>query len=544
MYLRRTLASTLVATILILAASATHAQVTLSRGIGMSVDAASDGRLAVDLDGDIWVIPGGGGDATQITRNLRSAQRPRWSPDNTKLVFEATIEGRQGLWLHDLATEQNSFLSESSSLDRHPAWHPGGERITYASNRDGSGYDLWETDVATGLHWRIGYRPGDETEPTWSADGRNLVYVYKEGDTWSLILRRFNAMEEVLFQSRDKISAPSWRPDGSLITWMQHHDYGAHLNMIILSEPRLVRVYEDGEAIDPAAVSWLDRQRMFYVANGYVRQRLFNSWASSQVSFRATFEPDPIPVVERIRSPLPWYDEPTGDLVIHAARLFDGTSFDYQYDKDILISGGRITAIEDHAERPGEIVIDMGDLAVLPGYIDADAKLPGNLSASHGPDLLSMGITAMAANHEDADRLTKIWAGKDVPGPRLLSGPPWEIGPQPRPELDVTAAVSSSRETGRQTGSALPSQFRAMEVAGLSPLQTLKSIGVNAAAALMADPYLGRIAHGASADLVLVDGDPLADVSDALNVVAVVRNGRFFSVSGLFDRAKSAETVE
>ena len=208
------------------------------------------------------------------------------------------------------------------------------------------------------------------------------------------------------------------------------------------------------------------------------------------------------------------------------------------------MSGGRITAIEDHAERPGEIVIDMGDLAVLPGYIDADAKLPGNLSASHGPDLLSMGITAMAASHEDADRLSEIWAGKDVPGPRLLSGSSWEIGPQPRPELDITAAVSSSRETGRQTGSALPSQFRAMEVAGLSPLQTLKSIGVNAAAALLADPYLGRIAHGASADLVLVDGDPLADVSDALNVVAVVRNGRFFSVSGLFDRAKSAETVE
>jgi len=58
------------------------------------------------------------------------------------------------------------------------------------------------------------------------------------------------------------------------------------------------------------------------------------------------------------------------------------------------------------------------------------------------------------------------------------------------------------------------------------------------------DPALGRIATGAAADLVLVDGDPLADIAAALNVVAVVRNGRFFSVAGLIDKAESAKSVE
>lgn len=540
MYLRRALTIFF----LLLASGASQAQVTLSRDLGMSVDVASDGRMAIDLKGDIWVIPGGGGDASRITRNLRSAQRPRWSPDDSQLVFEATIDGRQGLWLYDLDTEQRSFLSEESRIDRHPAWHPAGERITYASARNGFGFDLWETDVATGLHWRVSHRPGDETEPNWSADGRNLVYVYREGNTWSLVLRRFNGIEEVLVRSPEKISSPSWRPDGSLVMWMQHSDTGVSLNMVILSEPRLVRVYENAEGIDPVPVSWLNRHRMLYVANGYLRKRQFNAWSSSQVRFRARIEPEPIPVVERTRAALPWVDEPTGELVIHAARLFDGIGFDYQYDKDILIEGGRITAIEDHAERPGKIVIDMGDLAVLPGYIDADARLPADLSASHGPDLLSMGVTTVAANHPNAEKLTETWSGKAIPGPRLLSGAAWQIGPQPRAELNVTGAVSSSRETGRPAGVALPNQFRAMELAGLSPLQTLKSIGVNAAAAMLADPYLGRIAKGAAADLVLVDGDPLGDVSDSLNVVAVVRNGRFFSVSGLFDRAKSAESVE
>jgi imidazolonepropionase-like amidohydrolase len=52
------------------------------------------------------------------------------------------------------------------------------------------------------------------------------------------------------------------------------------------------------------------------------------------------------------------------------------------------------------------------------------------------------------------------------------------------------------------------------------------------------------VATGAVADLVFVDGDPLTDINAALNVVAVVRNGRFFSVAGLIDRVAPPETVE
>ena len=126
----------------------------------------------------------------------------------------------------------------------------------------------------------------------------------------------------------------------------------------------------------------------------------------------------------------------------------------------------------------------------------------------------------------------------------MSAGPPGRSGPRPPLEVDVTAAVSTSRGTGHPVGTALGTQFRALQYAGLTPEQALRAVGVNAAAAMLADPFLGRVALGAAADLVFVDGDPLADIFDALNVVAVVRNGRFFSVSGLIDRAKAAESVD
>jgi hypothetical protein len=524
-------------------ATQANAQTMISRGANLSVDAAKDGRIALDLRGDIWVVPGRGGEAQQLTRNLNSAQRPRWSPDGDRLVFSAVADGQQGIWIYDFSSSEMKRIDGLSSLDLNPSWHPGGKKLLYASDKNGDGFDLWEIDLPTGLRWRISGRQGDETEAAWSSDGRDLVYVHRRDDQWSLILRRHALPEEVLLTSPDKLTAPSWRPDGSLITYFRSTASGTSLDMLILSRPRLNRPLATNEQFATTTVSWLDRHRLVYSANGQIRQRQFNSWSSKTLYFRAIIQPAARPDIERERPILEWPNEPDGNLVIRAARLLDGVGSAYLYDKDILIEGGRIAAVEERRDRSG-IVVDMGDLTILPGLIDADARLPGQLVPSHGPDLLTMGITTIAATHPDGDHLNELWATKQVPGPRFLSGDQWRIGPTLRPEADVTAAIVTSRLAGLPVGSSLPTQIRAMRVAGLTPLQTMRGMGVNAAAAMLADPYLGRIATGAAADLIFVDGDPLANIEHVLNVIAVVRNGRFYSVSGLIDRAKSAEIVE
>jgi hypothetical protein len=520
------------------------AQTTMTRGTNLSVDAAKDGRVAIDLSGDLWVVPGGGGEARQLTQNINSVRGPRWSPGDDRLVYTAVDESKKGIWILDLDSGEKRYLGPESTFDLHPNWHPDGQRVMVSSDARGEGFDLWEIDIPTGLRWRISDRPGDETEGAWSDDGRDLVYVHHHDNQWSLILRRHAEVEEVLLTSKEKLAAPAWRPDGSLISFFRSSAAETTLEIVILSNPRLIRSYATNEQFVASPVSWQDRHRMIYSANGQIRQRLFNSWTSRPLHFRATTQPEVVRTVRRERPTLLWPEEPQGELVIHAARLFDGYGTGYQYNKDILIQGGRIAQVAEHADRPGSIVIDMGDLTILPGLIDADARLPGQLDPSHGPNMLTKGVTTIVSKHPDLEQLNTLWAGKQVPGPRFLSSEKWQPGPTPQPELDATAAVVTSRSTGLTAGAALTAQFRAMKIAGLSPLQTLRGMGVNAAGAMLADPYIGRIATGAAADLVFVDGDPLSDISHALNVVAVVRNGRFYSVSGLVDRAKIADSVD
>ena len=607
---------TLLLFLFLCAAGTAGAQITLTKGTNFSVGAAADGRLTIDLLGKIWVLPADGGTARAITDSTISARRPRWSPDAGAIVFQARADNQEQLWLHRLEDDTTQNISDGQYFDLQPSWHPDGERIVYASDRRDTGFDLWELDVATGLTWRISHLAGDETEPAWSADGRDLVYVHRLDDRWSLLLRRRGQPDRVLVSSDTPIMAPSWRPDGSLITFLRQNPAGLTIEMVILSEPLLVRPLITGEDFFLSPVAWTDRQQMLYAADGLIRKRLFNSWSSSTVPFRATVQRGKPPDRQALpRRELPIIDPPTGQLVLRAARLFDGIGGGYREDLDIVIDGSRITAVEPRQDRAGAIIVDMGDLTALPGLIDASASLPADVEATLGPVLLAFGVTTVVTDYERADELNALWSGKALPGPRVLGGD-WQpgleslatalpgVGSLPtsprgiryedarigggsaavpvlsgladsrtralrsllglrqarflksyptairrfieKPQLSAQAStiVAGSAANGFPPGIALHAELLALTEAGLDEEYALRSAGIHAAAALGLGLQLGRIAPGSAADLVLVDGDPLASIADLQKIVGIVRNGRFFSAIGLLERASQQVAVE
>ena len=64
--------------------------------------------------------------------------------------------------------------------------------------------------------------------------------------------------------------------------------------------------------------------------------------------------------------------------------------------------------------------------------------------------------------------------------------------------------------------------------AGLTPLEALQAGTLNPALFLEATDSLGTVASGKLADLVLLDADPLADITNVLRLWGVVANGRYF----------------
>jgi len=76
-----------------------------------------------------------------------------------------------------------------------------------------------------------------------------------------------------------------------------------------------------------------------------------------------------------------------------------------------------------------------------------------------------------------------------------------------------------------------PSVFREMEImtrAGLSPLDVLRSATSNGAKAMGMERDIGTLAAGKLADLVILDADPLASVTNLSKIHRVIKDGKVF----------------
>src|SRR4029078_10219427 len=82
--------------------------------------------------------------------------------------------------------------------------------------------------------------------------------------------------------------------------------------------------------------------------------------------------------------------------------------------------------------------------------------------------------------------------------------------------------------TDTPNGINLHGELMAYTIAGMSPYEALKTATVNPARALGLDG--GTIEAGKLADLIVIDGDPLANIANVHKVKRVIANGRLFEL--------------
>jgi imidazolonepropionase-like amidohydrolase len=88
------------------------------------------------------------------------------------------------------------------------------------------------------------------------------------------------------------------------------------------------------------------------------------------------------------------------------------------------------------------------------------------------------------------------------------------------------------------SGFSVHREMHTMVLAGIPPAAVLKIATINGARALKVDDKLGSIEKGKLADLVVVNGSPLADIRSTRNVKHVVRNGQLYDPAQVLSSVK------
>jgi imidazolonepropionase-like amidohydrolase len=69
----------------------------------------------------------------------------------------------------------------------------------------------------------------------------------------------------------------------------------------------------------------------------------------------------------------------------------------------------------------------------------------------------------------------------------------------------------------------------------MTPMEAIRSATIVSARAMKLDSDSGTVEAGKRADLILVNGDPVANISDLRKVARVVANGRMYDCGRLWE---------
>ena len=204
------------------------------------VDAQARIAFSSNRDGnrEIYVMDVDGKNQHRLTNNRHEDWSPVWSPDGKRIVFVSDRDGHPDIipgWFTyeiyvmdaDGGNQQN--LTNNPNDDKFPSWSPDGKQIVFQSDRvDFRNPEIYVMDADGGNPQGLTENLKIELFPVWSPDGERIAFASdRKGDFANFEIYVMDAdggNQHRLTENRQRDWTPSWSPDGERIAFMTERD--------------------------------------------------------------------------------------------------------------------------------------------------------------------------------------------------------------------------------------------------------------------------------------------------------------------------------
>ena len=241
---------------------------------------------------NLWLVPAEGGWPTQLTISDQRQVSPAWSPDGTWIAYASDYDGNEQWDIFLVSPRGGDVVNLTTTKETSeiaPVWAPDGRQIAYtAKPKSGSSYEIELMEVSTRRVKHLTQNtPKDRTNqaPIFSRDGKFVVYsqanassndadiflvdlasvkttkltphqgeqtyfvsdISPDGKTLLITSNAHNGYDNIglldiasqkidwLTSDKWEISAGSFSPDGSTLTWAANVDGNTNLYLYTLA---------------------------------------------------------------------------------------------------------------------------------------------------------------------------------------------------------------------------------------------------------------------------------------------------------------------
>ncbi|MGH8281345.1 MAG: Tol-Pal system beta propeller repeat protein TolB [Gammaproteobacteria bacterium] len=205
------------------------------------------GKGGLDHHYDLMVADADGYNPQTVFSSNEPVMSPAWSPDGKYLAYVSFESGLPAIYTQNIYTGRRELLSDRPGLNSAPAFSPDGRRLALVLSSTPGNPDIYVMDLASRTLRRITTSAAIDTEPAWSPDGQSLYFTSDRGGSPQIykVSLSGGTPQRITFDGSYNARA-SVSPDGQTLVMVHRENGRLHIAVMNLNSGALLTL-TDGD---------------------------------------------------------------------------------------------------------------------------------------------------------------------------------------------------------------------------------------------------------------------------------------------------------